>query len=202
MATLPLTLRKRFTGREVALEITDQLQHEDEVDIGRYSSRSKWWWKLPRCCQPTDLDRSWNWTMVEARRAPQKKLAPQASIWVLRRASGEANVTARALGVIVLQATNSPAHPAVGLVYVSLVGVHPTCRSLDFGLFRWPGEVRGVAVALLKFASDRAKTTSASKKIGLHADGRSEALFRRLGLTRMQAGDTENGSPYFEGVVG
>lgn len=198
MASIHFTLRERCTGGEVPVEITDDLQHEDDVHIATYAERSARWKYLPRWLKPADLDRAWNWTLVTTRRTREKKSLP-ISIWVLRPTT-TIDFGLRTFGVVILQEGNSPADGA-DLMHVNLLGVHPRCRSMGFSLLRRPGVVRGVAVALLKFASDRAKTLGGSGTIGLDAVGRSKALYARIGLARRSQGDKADGTLYCEGVI-
>lgn len=197
MATFPFTLQERANRGVVAVEITDQPTHDDEVHIHTYSHRWSGWSLLPTWLQPSDLERRWDWTLVEARRAhgPPK----HASVWVLRT-TGAFRVKLPTLGVIILQESTSPLDGAP-ITLVSLIGIHPKCRSAGYGFFRRSGAVKGVALALLKFASERAKTVRGSGLIGLDAVGRSKALYERVGLERMPKGDNGDGTRYYQGVV-
>lgn len=196
MATFPFRLQKRSNRESVAVEITDQLNHDDEEHINTYSHRWSGWNLLPTWFQPIDLDRRWDWTLVEAQRASGAK---KVSIWVLRP-SDAMQVILPTLGVIILQESVSPAD-GTPITLVSLIGVHPKCRSMGFAFLRRSGVVKGVALALLKFASERAITIRGSGLIGLDAVGRSKALYDRIGLMRMPKGDKGDGTRYYQGVV-
>jgi hypothetical protein len=196
MATFSFRLQKRANRESVAVEITDQFNHGDEEHINTYSHRWKGWNLLPTGFQPTDLERRWDWTLVVAQRAsgPNK-----VSIWVLRPTDAMRAILPT-LGVIILQESVSPAD-GTPITLVTLIGVHPKCRSMGYGFLRRSGVVKGVVLALLKFASKRAMTIRGSGLIGLDAVGRSKSLYERIGLMRTPKGDKRDGTRYFQGVV-
>ncbi|WP_092698736.1 hypothetical protein [Acidovorax soli] len=197
MATFRFTLPERGTKREVSVEVSDDLLQEDEEHISTYSQRSTWWGRLPQWLRPADLDRRWDWTLVEARRA---KAELKVSIWVMRPI-GALAPELPTLGVLILQEAGAKDLSGNPLVLVNLIGIHPKCRSMGFWLLRRPGKVRGVAHALLKFASERAKSKGSIGGIGLDAVGRSTSLYESLGLERKREGDKGDGTKYYEGFV-
>lgn len=196
MVNLRFSLPSRYTNEKIAVEITDDVRHEDEEHIGTYSHRSSFWEHLPKWLQPADLERRWDWTLVEARSSPKNL---PVSIWVIRP-TGAYRSQFPTLGVLILQegSTSSDGKP---LLFVNLIGIHPSCRTMEFWLFRRPGQVRGVSRALLKFASDHAKSKGCNGGLGLDAVGRSNLLYERMGLNRSPAGDKGDGTRYYEGFV-
>jgi hypothetical protein len=184
---------------QFALLTSKPLHQQKEEHIGTYSHRYCFWEHLPQWLRPADLERRWDWTLVEARRssAPPKNLP--ISIWVIRP-TGAHRSQLPTLGVLILQEglTSSDGKP---VLFVNLLGIHPACRTMEFWLFRRPGQVRGVAHALLNFASEFAKSKGCTGGIGLDAVGRSRLLYERMGLIRSPKGDKGNGTRYYEGFV-
>ncbi len=191
---IPLTLRKRFFESPVKAELVDDISNDDQEEIAKFNQRSGFWKLLPQSLRPDDLD--WEWDRTISRAAYSK----DDEKWVVRRRPAGTPSKETVLGVIVFRVTQSVSDSSKSLVYVKLLGVSPKHRAWDFKLFRWPGEVKGVALVLLRLASARAKHINGNEVIGLHAIGRSEDLYKRLGMERFAAGDVD-GLRYYEGAI-
>ena len=190
---IPFNLNGRFTNEPVAVELVDDVNNDAAAEISRFNQRSKLWKVLPRWIRPDDLEWQWDRKVDRIRYGNDEK-------WIILRSAATATATIDVLGLLVLARGRSLADPSLDVAYIKLLAVHPKHRSVDLGLFRLPGEVKGVALALLLHAQKRANAMTGRDVIGLHALGRSARLYQRLGLERFPEGD-KDGQPYFEGTI-
>jgi hypothetical protein len=186
-----ITLKRRISHRDVEVDLIDDIDDDDKHEVVAFNRRSWIWNYLPKRLQPEDLEWEWERTISRIIFSPAER-------WIIRQVDGATGP--RVLGFIVLTMIESVLHPGSELMYVKLIAIHPRCRTWDFGLFRFSGAIKGVTRALLTLASERAKSVTGSAAIGLHAVGRSEALYKRLGMQRVPAGDLD-GKPYYEGPL-
>lgn len=192
--TILLELRKRFSKKTVNVELVGVVGNDEANEISKFNQRSKYWKYLPRSLQPDDLEWQWNRIANRIRDGTDEK-------WVMVRKAAPGSAKNQVLGCLVLMWLPSAENPSVNVAYIKLIAVHPKHRSLDFGFFRFPGQIKGVAFALLHHAQNRAIAKGTNGNIGLHALGRSKNLYLKLGMKRVPKGDDKYGNPYFEGMI-
>lgn len=185
-----INLKTRLAKRDFPAQLVDDIGYEEQTQIEEFG-RSKLWNSLPSSWGPDDLKASWKRTAYDVAYSSDEK-------WALLTAPRRAPPSL--MGFIVFMTSESILNPPANLLHIKLIAVHPLYRSWGTGSWRVRGRVRGVAMALLWLARERARTLTGNEVLGLHVNGRAEQLYRRLGMRHVPQGD-QNGYKYYEGKI-